>query len=66
MTPIFQGSFGLSEGGYERAERSSKASAGYVQGRKEKESEPNTREKSEEEEVRGGRGREGTKEPRGA
>ena len=52
---IFQGLFGHLEGGYERAERSSKTSAGYVQGRKEKEIEPNTREKSKEEEVRGGR-----------
>jgi hypothetical protein len=55
MTPIFQGLFGLSEGGHERAERSSKTSAGYVQGRKEKEIEPNTREKSKGKEVRGGR-----------
>jgi hypothetical protein len=65
MTPVFQGLFGLSEGGHERAERSTKASAGYVQGRKEKESEPSTREKSKEEEVRSRRGREGTKEPIG-
>jgi hypothetical protein len=63
MTPIFQGLFGLSEGGNERADRSSKASAGYVQGQGEKEIEPSTGEKSKEEEARGGRGREGTKEP---
>ena len=63
MTPIFQGLFGLLEGGNERADRSSKASAGYVQGRRAKEIEPSTREKSREEEVRARRGREGTKEP---
>jgi hypothetical protein len=56
MTPISQGLFGLSEGGHERAERSAKASAGYVQGRREKGIEPNTREQSKEKEVRGGRG----------
>ena len=66
MTPVFQGLFGLSEGDDERIERSSKASARYVQGRREKEIEPSTREKSKEEEARGGRGREGTKEPIGA
>ena len=63
MTPVFQGLFGFSEGGNERVERSPKASAGYVQGRREKGIEPSTREKSKEEEARGGRGREGTKEP---
>ena len=63
MTPISQGLFGLSEGGHERTERSAKTSTGYVQGRREKEIEPSTREKSKEEEARGGRGREGTKEP---
>lgn len=63
MTPVFQGLFGLSEGGNEREERSSKTSTGYVQGRREKEIDPSTREKSKEEEARGGRGREGTKEP---
>ena len=63
MTPIFQGLFGLSEGGNERAERSSKTSAGHVQGRREKGIDPSTREKSREEEVRARRGREGTKEP---
>lgn len=63
MTPVFQGLLGLSEGDDERIERSSKTSTGYVQGRREKEIEPSTREKSKEEEARGGRGREGTKEP---
>lgn len=66
MTPIFQGLFGRLEGGHERAERSAKTGAGYVQGRRERGIEPSTREKSKEEEVRGGRGREGTKEPIGA
>ena len=63
MTPIFQELFEPSEGGNKRAERSAKTSAGYVQGRREKGIEPSTREKSKEEEARGGRGREGTKEP---
>lgn len=66
MTPVFQELFGLSEGDDERIERSSKTSTGYVQGRREKEIEPSTGEKSKEKEVRGGRGREGTKEQIGA